>query len=167
MTKPVIAAVNGHPRRCIKHSRDSHRRKRSSFSQSFVKIGLHPDWGGTYFLPHLVTPNKACEMFFLGEAIDAAEALRSGDNNRVVSRAGLAEATQEPAAAQRFTHFNSGGSIPSILVRRPNSKRCCATRPKRSCVALNRKTVAKVRAFWQNARHCLPEISRELRAVFL
>ena len=48
----------------------------ATFSESFAKVGLHPDWGGTYFLPRLVTPNKACEMFFLGETMSAEEALR-------------------------------------------------------------------------------------------
>jgi 2-(1,2-epoxy-1,2-dihydrophenyl)acetyl-CoA isomerase len=54
------------------------------FSQSFVKVGLHPDWGGTYFLPRLVPSNIACEMFFLGDAIDAERALALGIVNRVV-----------------------------------------------------------------------------------
>ena len=28
------------------------------FSQAFVKRGLHPDWGGTYFLPRVVAPEE-------------------------------------------------------------------------------------------------------------
>ena len=83
MTEPVIAAVNGRASgagynlalACDLRIASTN----ASLSQSLVKIGLHPDWGGTYFLPHLVTPNRACEMFFLGEAIDAEEALRSGN----------------------------------------------------------------------------------------
>src|SRR4030095_15818371 len=67
----------------------------ASFSQSFLKVGLHPDWGGTFFLPRLVTPNKACEMFFLGETIDAAEAMRLSIVNQVVSPEELEAATQE------------------------------------------------------------------------
>jgi 2-(1,2-epoxy-1,2-dihydrophenyl)acetyl-CoA isomerase len=58
---------------------------------------LHPDWGGTYFLPQLVSPNKACELFFLGEAIGAEEALRLGIVNKVVPPNDLNEATQELA----------------------------------------------------------------------
>ncbi len=97
MTKPVIAAVNGPASgagcnlalACDLRIVSSN----ATFSQSFVKVGLHPDWGGTYFLPGLVTPNKACEMFFLGEAIDAKEAMRLGIVNKVVAPDELEGAT--------------------------------------------------------------------------
>src|SRR5204862_4002175 len=89
MTKPVIASVNGPAAgagcnlalACDLRIAST----AATFSQSFAKVGLHPDWGGTFFLPRLVTPNKACEMFFLGEAIEAEEALRLGMVNRVVA----------------------------------------------------------------------------------
>lgn len=89
MTKPVIAAVNGPAAgagfnlalACDLRVASSN----ATFSQSFLKIGLHPDWGGTYFLPRMVTPNKACELFFLGDSIDAAEALRLNLVNQVVA----------------------------------------------------------------------------------
>ncbi len=56
----------------------------AKFSQAFVKRGLHPDWGGTYFLPRVVGMAKAAELIFTGELIDAAEALRLGIVSRVV-----------------------------------------------------------------------------------
>lgn len=89
MTKPVVAAINGVAAGAgcnLALACDLRIASTDAvFSQSFVKVGLHPDWGGTYFLPRLVTPNKACELFFLGSAIDAEEALRLGIVNRVVS----------------------------------------------------------------------------------
>ncbi|MGH9971169.1 MAG: enoyl-CoA hydratase/isomerase family protein [Pyrinomonadaceae bacterium] len=99
MTKPVIGAINGPASgagcnlalACDLRIASS----TATFSQSFVKVGLHPDWGGTYFLPRLVTPNRACEMFFLGEAINAEEALRLDIVNRVVSPDELEGATRD------------------------------------------------------------------------
>ena len=88
MVKPVVASVNGVASGAgfnlalacdLRIAAESAR-----FSQSFVKVGLHPDWGGTYFLPRIVPPNIACEMFFLGDAIDAERALALGLVNRVV-----------------------------------------------------------------------------------
>lgn len=101
MNKPVIAAVNGPAAgagcnlalACDLRIAST----TASFSQSFVKVGLHPDWGGTYFLPRLVTPNKACEMFFLGEAMDAEEAVTLGIVNSVVQPSELETATLELA----------------------------------------------------------------------
>ncbi len=57
--------------------------------QNFAKVGLFPDYGGTFFLPQLVGPAKAAEMFYTGDMINAAEALRLGIVNRVVPLAQL------------------------------------------------------------------------------
>lgn len=105
MTKPVIAAVNGlaSGAGCNLALACDLRivSTEATFSQSFVKLGLHPDWGGTYFLPYLVTPNKACEMFFLGDVIGAEEAFRLGIVNRVVSPDELEPAVRELAERLR------------------------------------------------------------------
>ena len=87
MAKPVIAFYQRpRLRRAVATWRSpaicASPRPRPPFSQSFAKVGLHPDWGGTYFLPRLVTPNKACEMFFLGEVMDATEALAVGSGEQ-------------------------------------------------------------------------------------
>lgn len=105
MTKPVVASVNGPAfgAGCnLALSCDLRiASTKASFSQSFAKVGLHPDWGGTYFLPRLVTPNKACEMFFLGEAMAADEALRLGVVNYVVEPAELEAETRKLAERLR------------------------------------------------------------------
>ena len=105
MTKPVLASVNGAAygagfnlalacdvRICSESA---------AFSQSFVKVGLHPDWGGSYFLPRLVPENIACEMFFLGDSFDAATAARFGIVNRVVPEGELAAETRKLAERLR------------------------------------------------------------------
>ena len=105
MTKPVVASINGAAAGAgcnlalacdLRIAASS-----ASFTQSFVKIGFHPDWGGTYFLPRLVPPNKACELFFLGDAIDSAEALRLGLVNWVVPDNDLESATRKLAERLR------------------------------------------------------------------
>ena len=105
MTKPVIAAVNGTAAgagcnlafACDLRIASTD----ASFTQSFIKVGLNPDWGGTFFLPRLVTPNKACELFFLGETIKAEEAGRLNLVNQVVSPDELESATLQLAERLR------------------------------------------------------------------
>jgi 2-(1,2-epoxy-1,2-dihydrophenyl)acetyl-CoA isomerase len=69
-----------------------------SFGQSFAKLGLYPDFGGTWTLPRLVGPARAAELFYLGEMIGAPEAAAMGIFNRVVAPERLAEETRALAA---------------------------------------------------------------------
>ncbi len=50
----------------------------ASFMQVFVKIGLIPDSGGTFFLPRIVGLQRATAMMMLGEKIPATRALETG-----------------------------------------------------------------------------------------
>jgi len=87
LDKPIIAAVNGAAAgggmnlalACdIRYASAS-----AVFSESFVRIGLIPDWGGHYLLTRLVGTGQAMELMMLGERIDAATALRLGIVNAV------------------------------------------------------------------------------------
>ena len=101
--KPVIASVNGVAAggganlalACDLRIAS----EQASLGQTFNRIGLHPDWGGTYFLPRLVGPAKALELFWLADIIDARECERLGLFNRVVPQAALSEATRAWAHA--------------------------------------------------------------------
>jgi 2-(1,2-epoxy-1,2-dihydrophenyl)acetyl-CoA isomerase len=93
LPKPIIARVHGHAAGIgcnyalaadIIVASDQ-----AFFSQAFIKIGLMPDGGGTYFLPHLVGYNKAFELMALGDSIPAQQALEMGMLNRVVAASEL------------------------------------------------------------------------------
>ncbi len=67
------------------------------FMEVFVRVGLVPDSGSSFFLPRLVGLGKALEMAFLGDEMGADEALRTGLVNRVVPSEELESATRELA----------------------------------------------------------------------
>ena len=56
----------------------------AAFSMAFVKLGLHPDWGGSVMLSRLVNPSLAAELMLLGDTLDAARAQALGLVNQVV-----------------------------------------------------------------------------------
>jgi 2-(1,2-epoxy-1,2-dihydrophenyl)acetyl-CoA isomerase len=56
----------------------------AKFAESFVQIGLFPDFGGTYLLPRIVGPTRASELFYTAQMLSADEALKLGIVSRVI-----------------------------------------------------------------------------------
>ena len=101
MSKPVIAAVNGAAAgAAVNLALACDLRYASSkafFVQSFVKIGLMPDWGGHYYLPRVVGTAKALELFMLGDRIDAETAAQYGLVNEVFAAESFLTRVKEKA----------------------------------------------------------------------
>ena len=58
--------------------------KSAKFNQAFIKIGLSPDCGGTFFLPRLIGLRRSVELMLTGDLVDAERAQQIGMINSVV-----------------------------------------------------------------------------------
>jgi len=85
--KPVIAAVNGVAAgagaslACACDVRLAS--EKASIGFTFNRIGVHPDWGASWFLPRLVGTGRAAELVLSARMVDAHEAERIGLFQRV------------------------------------------------------------------------------------
>ncbi len=59
----------------------------------FIKRGIGPDYGTSYWLPRIVGLPKAFELLYSGELLNAEEALEIGLVNRIVPHESLLEET--------------------------------------------------------------------------
>lgn len=88
LPKPIIAAINGVAAGAgfnLALACDVRiAAEKAKFSQAFIRIGLIPDFGGTFFLPRIVGSSKAMELMMTGELIDAEKAQQLGIVNLVV-----------------------------------------------------------------------------------
>jgi 2-(1,2-epoxy-1,2-dihydrophenyl)acetyl-CoA isomerase len=99
LEKPVVCAVNGTAAGAganIALACDIvFASSEASFIQSFAKIGLIPDSGGTFMLPRIVGLQRAAAMTMLCEKVGAEQALAWGMVYRVVPPAALMDAAFE------------------------------------------------------------------------
>ena len=110
MPKPTIAMVNGHAvgaglslaLACdLRIASD-----RAKLGTVFRNVGFSGDFGGSYYLPRLVGIEKARQLYFTGEIIDAEQALKIGMVSRVVAHEQLEEETMALAS-----HLASGPTL--------------------------------------------------------
>ncbi len=142
MDKPVIAMVNGLAvgagmGMCVmcdmRVAAESAR-----FSTGYVRVGLVPGDGDTYFLPRLVGAAKALELLWTADFIEAPEAHRLGIVQRVVPDAQLREVTY--ALARQIA---DGPQIPMRMIKRlvyqsASSTRACGSTSERTSTSSRR-----------------------------
>jgi 2-(1,2-epoxy-1,2-dihydrophenyl)acetyl-CoA isomerase len=127
LEKPIVAAVNGVAAGAganlafacdIVMAADT-----ATFIQAFVKIGLVPDTGGTFFLPRLVGFARAASLAMLGGKLPAALAKEWGAIYDVVPAANLMESAvklsrelaTQPTRAIGFTKRALNASLANDL----------------------------------------------------
>ena len=115
--KPVIAAINGIvsggalSMACLCDIRIASEEAR--FSAIFVRRALVADCGLSYTLPRIVGIERALELMWTGDIIDASEACRIGLVSRVVPNAELMEKARELA-----NRFARGPSVQIELMKK-------------------------------------------------
>jgi 2-(1,2-epoxy-1,2-dihydrophenyl)acetyl-CoA isomerase len=131
LPKPIVCAVNGVAAGAganIALACDVVLAARSaSFVQSFARLGLVPDCGGTYFLPRLAGSARAMGLALLGEPLSAEDAERWGliwkvfDDERLMPEASalartLASGpTKGYASIKRALHASQGNTLDAQL----------------------------------------------------
>jgi 2-(1,2-epoxy-1,2-dihydrophenyl)acetyl-CoA isomerase len=131
LPKPVVCAVNGVAAGAganIALACDIVLAARSaSFVQSFSRLGLVPDSGGTFFLPRLVGSARAMGLALLGERLSAEDAERWGlvwkalDDDRLMTEAGTiaktlaAGPTRGYGLVKKALHASAGNSLDAQL----------------------------------------------------
>ena len=87
----------------------------ATFNEAFVRIGLSPDCGGSFFLPRAVGEKLAAELFMTGGTLSAERALQTGMINRVAASENLMEETLQMAKKLALAPTGSIGRIKRML----------------------------------------------------
>jgi 2-(1,2-epoxy-1,2-dihydrophenyl)acetyl-CoA isomerase len=87
----------------------------TTFNEAFVRIGLSPDCGGSFFLPRAVGEKLAAEIFMTGGTLTAEKALQIGMINRVVGAENLMSEAMQMAEKLAMAPTASIGRIKRML----------------------------------------------------
>ncbi|MAT39467.1 MAG: 2-(1,2-epoxy-1,2-dihydrophenyl)acetyl-CoA isomerase [Ectothiorhodospiraceae bacterium] len=125
LPKPIIAAING---ACagaglslalacdMRFAADN-----AKLIEVFIRIGLVPDSGSSWFLPHLIGYAKAFELCATGRDVRAPEAEQIGLVNKVVNKDLLMEYTMSEAKKFAAAPTQAIGQIKEMLNRAVSS----------------------------------------------
>lgn len=87
----------------------------ATFNEAFVRIGLSPDCGGSFFLPRVVGEKLAAEIFMTGDTLSAERAAQIGMINRVAAAESLMEEALRMAKKLSLAPTASVGRIKEML----------------------------------------------------
>ena len=110
------------------------------FMPGYIRMGLSPDYGTSFYMTKLLGSAKTRELYLLGDKVDAQEALRIGLVNKVVNDADLERVTMElahrlaagPPVAMQYTKEAINAAEARVLddvllVEARNFSRCFQT----------------------------------------
>ncbi len=152
LDKPTIAAVNGVAVGAgfgLCTSMDIRiASEQARFGTIFIRRALGPDFGLSWFLPRLVGPEAAAELFYTGRIVDAREAKALGIVSKVVPHEKLLDEAMTlahmlanfPPAALTYTRRALKNSINATLEQQlafewANQSKCLASEEFREGVA--------------------------------
>ncbi len=154
MDAPVIAAVNGVAAGAgmslvaacdLAISADSAR-----FTSAYTQLGFTPDGSSTWWLPRVVGPRRAMELYLTNRVLDANEALEWGLVNRVVPKASLSDNARALATSLANGPTRAHGSLKKMMLTSTNdSLESQMEREARAVAAMSRSEdgLEGVRAF--------------------
>ncbi len=108
----------------------------AKFAAPWIKIGLVPDWGASFWLPRLIGSGRALEMVLTGDAVDAERALDVGLVTGVVTDEDFQAAVQATVArlgaarhavahAKRLVRLGAEESLEAALARESEAQEEC------------------------------------------
>ena len=108
----------------------------AKFAAPWIKLGLVPDWGASFWLPRLIGAGRALEMVLTGSPVAADEALRVGLITRIVEDddfqaavqdqvSGIGAARHAVAHAKRLIRLGAEDPLEAALARESESQEEC------------------------------------------